>query len=429
MRILKKLPILLFLAALLISGASMALAAPLISISSSGNGVFTLQGSGFASVGGINLTIRYDTTTLANPRVAQGGLISGSMMMPNATIPGTIILGVIDTKGISGTGPLATITFDLPGSSPGVIQSLTITEFIDHQGAKLASQTQINNPSGETKNTPAITPTQTDSTASTSGGTATPVMVGGTVTMPTEGESAKEKQREEVPPAAATSKKEPAVAAMAKKEPAVAATAGESEPSGSSQQSKAGAPGEKSRKQSVSYRSVLEQFQTFSGVKTPKTLIAIFEQNVMEGIRQEPRVVLSDGDTTAKVFITPSSSEEKEAPNFALTEAKLVSLKMEEKNTWVIELLPAKGVYKANIRMLLGGEMTEIPVTVAPPISKEMEIGKQEVLTEADFIMFLKERGTDKAPRFDLDGNGKRDYIDDYIFTANYLVKSSGGKR
>jgi hypothetical protein len=247
--------------------------------------------------------------------------------------------------------------------------------------------------------------------------------------MPTEGESAKEKQREEVPPAAATSKKEPAVAAMAKKEPAVAATAGESEPSGSSQQSKAGAPGEKSRKQSVSYRSVLEQFQTFSGVKTPKTLIAIFEQNVMEGIRQEPRVVLSDGDTTAKVFITPSSSEEKEAPNFALTEAKLVSLKMEEKNTWVIELLPAKGVYKANIRMLLGGEMTEIPVTVAPPISKEMEIGKQEVLTEADFIMFLKERGTDKAPRFDLDGNGKRDYIDDYIFTANYLVKSSGGKR
>jgi len=261
------------------------------------------------------------------------------------------------------------------------------------------------------------------------GGTTTPVMTGGTVTMPAEGESSREKPREEVPPAAATAPKEPAVAAMAKKETAAAAAAGESEPSASSRQAPAGKPGEQSRKQSVSYRSVLEQFQTFTGVKTPKALIALFDQNVMPGIRQEPPVVLSDGDATAKVFITPSSSQETESPNFALKEAKLVSLKMEENNTWVIELLPAKGAYKATVRMLQSGAMTEIPVTVAPPISKTMKIGKGDALTEADFIMFLKERGTGKAPRFDLDGDGKRDYIDDYIFTANYLVKSRGGKR
>lgn len=66
--------------------------------------------------------------------------------------------------------------------------------------------------------------------------------------------------------------------------------------------------------------------------------------------------------------------------------------------------------------------MEEIPLTVAPAIPAESKIGKKGKLTEADFILFLKERGTEKAPRFDLNGDGKRDYLDDYIFTANFIA-------
>jgi hypothetical protein len=62
-------------------------------------------------------------------------------------------------------------------------------------------------------------------------------------------------------------------------------------------------------------------------------------------------------------------------------------------------------------------------LTVVPPLPANLKIGNGGKLTEADFNQFLKERGTDKAPRFDLNGDGKRDYVDDYIFTANYLVK------
>jgi hypothetical protein len=42
-------------------------------------------------------------------------------------------------------------------------------------------------------------------------------------------------------------------------------------------------------------------------------------------------------------------------------------------------------------------------------------------MTEEDFNRYLKERETAKSPQFDLNIDGKRDYLDDYIFTANYL--------
>ena len=52
-----------------------------------------------------------------------------------------------------------------------------------------------------------------------------------------------------------------------------------------------------------------------------------------------------------------------------------------------------------------------------------MELVRPRPVTEADFQLFLKERGTPSASRFDLNRDGRRDYLDDYIFTANYLVK------
>lgn len=65
--------------------------------------------------------------------------------------------------------------------------------------------------------------------------------------------------------------------------------------------------------------------------------------------------------------------------------------------------------------------MIEFPIIVAP--KAVVDLDKSRKVTEADFKLFLRDRGSAKKPKFDLNGDGKRDFVDDYIFTANYLVK------
>jgi len=77
--------------------------------------------------------------------------------------------------------------------------------------------------------------------------------------------------------------------------------------------------------------------------------------------------------------------------------------------------------------MVTEAAQQEIPLTVSP--QADVDLDKSGSVTEADFQLFLKTRGTDDAPKFDLNGDGKRDYQDDYIFTANYLVKAGNVKK
>jgi hypothetical protein len=173
-------------------------------------------------------------------------------------------------------------------------------------------------------------------------------------------------------------------------------------------------------------KSVLERFREYQGEQSPKNLIALFK-SAIAGNRQEPTFALSDGKTIVKVFVDLPETG-KAAPNFALIDAKLVSLKKSSDSAWVVEVLPNKGTFDAAVIVLEDGKTVKLPLTVAPPLSADAKIGKGGVLSEADFISFMKERGTGKAPRFDLNGDGKRDYIDDYIFTANFLAKADAGK-
>lgn len=415
------------LALALLCMAQQAHAAAAVTISSPGSGTFIVQGVGFQGVGGVKITIDYDPATLANPRVVQGNFMPGALLAANTSSPGSVSLAMVlaDPAGVSGTGTLATVSFDPVGGSPGVIRAL-FADLVNGRGAKLAVVTQVVNPVAPTASSPSTTPSGDAATAGSpttgtptaktqgTGGSTSPVWLGG-VSMPGEGGATRE-----------PTKGEPAVPAPSS-EPA----RGESPPA-AAEEAKAGAetPAGKpaADKRYLVAKSVLDRFRSFEGERTREKLVSLFEKPVMEKVSQEPRIALADGVSTVTVHVELPLTG-KEAPNFALKGAKLNWLKNEGKNKWAMETLPLRGVYEATVSILMDGDYIEIPLTVAPPVQNAVKTGAAGKLTDADFERFLKEKGTAKEPRFDLNGDGKRDYVDDYIFTANYLVERESGAK
>lgn len=163
--------------------------------------------------------------------------------------------------------------------------------------------------------------------------------------------------------------------------------------------------------------SVLERFRTHAGPRTPAALTALFAAPAAATIRQQPEVALSDGDTAVKISIAVGSEQSK-APNIAFEGAKLISLKHNKGDKWDIEALPVAGSWNTTLILQTGSVTREVPLTVAPVLPAGTD------LSEQGFIAFLGGPKTSVRPLLDLNNDGKFDYQDDYIFTANYLVRS-----
>lgn len=395
---------------LLLGNAATGDAAPTLNLVPAGNCIYSLQGTGFNRVvATTDVVIQYDSTSLTNPRVTWGNLASG-YPLANTGVAGQIHLVAIDRNtnaSAPAMGTFATITFDPVGQTSGNIIAKANLTGINY--AKLSAE-QVSTLS--IANT-CVTPSAQNQDAGSgsgggSGGNISTAWLGG-VTMPTDGTATTEKAKEELSPPIPepVQEKERPVAAAYKEEPLPDIAPVHPEPL--------------SEKKSAPVKSVLEQFQLFKGERKPEALMALFKS--VEGIAQEPPVALSDGTAKVKASVAYHPSG-KQAPNFSLKGAKLVSFKMEGDSAWVIELIPDKGACKSTIMILQDGGIKEIPLTVAPPLPADGKTGGKGKLTRADFILFLKERGTEKAPRFDLNGDGKRDYTDDYIFTANFIAQN-----
>jgi hypothetical protein len=364
-----------------------------------GDGVFVIQGTGIENAGAMDFTIVYDTSSLANPRVVQGGLISGALMVVNDKTPGAVRLGIIRVTPIQGSGVIATLTFDRKGSSAGKILSLAVNKFSNVNGQTLPVTARISNPADVPAD--ASGSAQKQEAGQVAG--AVPPSAGGVLVVPLGGVAAEEK------------KDQTAAAAQAETSPAGDTAAAVKEPGASS----AGPKGitaslEPQKKKVQQFMSVLERFQKNRKERTAKTFLSFFDQDEANGFRQEPPVALSDGKTTVKVFfVVPASGST--APDFALRGAKLISLKKDtdRSNTWVIETQPEKGEYEASLMVSQGDVILEYPLTLAPKIS--LNDGSRPV-TDEDFNRYLS------GKRKDLNNDGKRDYLDDYIFTANFIV-------
>jgi hypothetical protein len=145
------------------------------------------------------------------------------------------------------------------------------------------------------------------------------------------------------------------------------------------------------------------------------TLTALFAAPETAVIRQQPEVALSDGITTMKISIA-RGSQNNIAPNVAFEGAKLISLKQNNGDEWDIEALPAVGTWKVTLILQADAITREIPLTVAPALPAGTDLSKK------GFIAFLGGTTASSQPLLDLNNDGRRDYLDDYIFTANYLA-------
>jgi hypothetical protein len=388
-------------------GASIALCASVTAIPY-GGGIYSIQGSNMNGVAGIELNIGYDAASLGTPKVVQGALVSGALMQSNTAIPGTIKVAIIRVAPFSGSGEIASISFTTQTGSGG-ITSIT-SSMIDNKGTTVASQASVaaNTQTADsglisTPGVPFSQPTATTTTSSTTSTTATPSTsstsmpsVLGTVTMPSDASA-----KSDTKPTETTIQPQPAVT-------------GEPVADKSSEQAVVEKPAVEPQKQEkvkvTVYVGILENFRVYKGEKTPGILTALFNKEIAPNISQEPAIAINDGKNPVKILVKLEIPDDK-SPNFALNGAKLVSLSKDNTTGWVIEALPHTGIIEASLTILTDNETIEYPLTLTPASPKTTAV-------DADFVLFLKDS------KRDLNGDGKHDYLDDYIYTANYLLKN-----
>jgi hypothetical protein len=117
------------------SGTALVTVSPpknVVSLVATAPGVFTVMGSNLQNVGGAEIEISYDTATLAKPVITQGALVTQTTFIATPNFGANKVkFAFMTLQPISGSGPLATITFDLLGTSPGsAVISKKILAFI-----------------------------------------------------------------------------------------------------------------------------------------------------------------------------------------------------------------------------------------------------------------------------------------------------------
>jgi len=412
--------ILRIVALLVFIAAPDAFAAPGITVLPSGADQYVVQGGDFSGIGGVDITLRYDTSSISNPRVTVAGLASGALMAVNSSTPGVLRFALIRTTAISGSGPIATMNFSRLASTGQDILSMAATAAMPEGKTDVTLLTKIVNATPASADTSEGATNPPSGASSEAGATPaarnapgasqpSPAVGAGIVIVPvpasTEGKPSPATAPEQQPIAEAQQPKKEQADKNAPPEPVMTA-------------SREKTAAEPALKRVMMYQSVLERFKEYKGEKTPKALMDLFSGKE-RGI-QAPPPVLSNGMSTVKVVLELDSRGENN--NFQIDNATLVSINNAGKDQWVAELLPDKRVWEASIAIPRNRQLNVMPLTVSPAVDLT-PIRQSGRLTESDFKRFLKERGTAKSPRFDLNGDGVRDYIDDYIFTANYLIR------
>lgn len=106
--------------ALLVAGATaatMTVSVGSATVSAGSKAVIPVTVSGASNLGAMDLVITYDPAVLKFSSADLGELSTNGMIDSNGAIPGTVKIGTVDTKGVSGNGVLVKMTFDVIGKN------------------------------------------------------------------------------------------------------------------------------------------------------------------------------------------------------------------------------------------------------------------------------------------------------------------------
>jgi hypothetical protein len=90
---------------------------------------------GASNVGSISIELVYDPAMLEPTDVEAGEMAANAMIESNIGIPGRVIIGIIDSSGISGDGAIATVLFNPVGD--GGMSSLSLENVETHDATTL----------------------------------------------------------------------------------------------------------------------------------------------------------------------------------------------------------------------------------------------------------------------------------------------------
>ena len=106
--------------ALLISGAAaatMTVSIDSASVKPDSNAVIPVKVTGASNLGAMDMVITYDPSVLQFSSADLGELSTNGMVEANGATPGTVKIGFVDTKGITGEGNIVKMTFKVVGAA------------------------------------------------------------------------------------------------------------------------------------------------------------------------------------------------------------------------------------------------------------------------------------------------------------------------
>lgn len=377
--------------------------APALVLVGRGNGLYEVLAQGLEDVRDIYFTVAYDPVSLGEPRVKQRSLIFGAMMIPDFSIPGLIRVTIrsSDPQGIKGSGTVAMLSFKKSTLDTGRVTSFTAALTSGAGGAIPIPRPRIlADDKGIFQGDP-FQWTQGGSYGAISG------------TMPLSA-AAPPQQLPDASPGVPLSGLE------LRKVVALPIVQGDSvSPIVPVQSGVQGGMAPVTADGAIrGSGSIFSLFREYTGPRsTVQALTALFQQPAYPGFRQEPLIAISDGITKMYVYLTLQTPSE-QSPNFALMGAKQVSLKRTG-GEYVLGLIPDSGLFEASVTLLNQGRVTEYPLVVAPPLSPDGTPGGG--MDETAFARFLQGYAEGRG---DLNNDGRTDFRDLYMYTANYLVRN-----
>lgn len=403
--------------------------------SPTGAAAYSITATDLPESAGIELSITYDDATLEAPQVKSGDLAAGAIMDANVSASRAVRIVFITAGVIKGSGELASVTFTRKGNAP-VPQPKLSSSVYAATGTQLAVQSTAGSDSSAAGGSAAITtvagPTDTtEVTGNSSGnmptsfvyqssqtGTQTGSTVVSNLTLPAPGDQGaqlREDGRKDGNREDPANQNVPAASGAADRGNATALVENASVLAVTETKSAS------TRSLLKSNQSVLDRFRTYKDIRTVKQLSTLFDVSTLHsaGIVQTPAIIVTDGKSLVTVSIDLANLAD--TPSFSLKGANQKSIRRISDKGWELDALPQKGKSDVRLSIILKGERIEIPLVAVPPLNHTGTALSALSITALDAL--LAKPLKNNIPVYDLNSDGKQDYLDDYILVAYWLLK------